>query len=275
MVISGKYRFFFKFAVLVVVLVLAYGIWVEPGRLAVNQETWRSVKGLGIKFVLLSDLHIPSNRFDLNKILAALERERPDYIFVAGDTRKHGQTTEASHRFFSRMAAFGRVIVVLGDKDLCGRAGQCLYCYHNYVTRSIDDLPYTLLRNSFVLDSAKNIAVYGVDDPVSNSDKMGFTESVDISRLNILLVHSTHKLKREEMKRFDIVLAGNTHGGQIFFLKPFLKYYKDSFDTRFTGGSYVIDKTHLLVSKGVGTSYLPIRLGVSPEMSVITVKRPF
>jgi predicted MPP superfamily phosphohydrolase len=69
--------------------------------------------------------------------------------------------------------------------------------------------------------------------------------------------------------RFDLIVSGHTHGGQLalFGWAPFTP----AGSGRFVSGEYVTPLGRLYVTRGLGTSLLPIRLGSRPELVFITV----
>ena len=100
--------------------------------------------------------------------------------------------------------------------------------------RGVDDLPLTLSRIK-------------TDDPV------------------LLMVHEPDIFPRVP-PRVALTLAGHTHGGQIRV--PFLwpHFVPSKYGARFAYGHVVEDERHLIVSGGLGTSIIPVRLGVPPEI---------
>ena len=100
--------------------------------------------------------------------------------------------------------------------------------------RGVDDLPLTLSRIT-------------TDDPV------------------LLLVHEPDIFPRVPA-RVALTLAGHTHGGQIRV--PFIwpHFVPSKYGARFAYGHVVEDERHLIVSGGLGTSIIPARLGVPPEI---------
>lgn len=66
--------------------------------------------------------------------------------------------------------------------------------------------------------------------------------------------------------RFELCLSGHAHGGQIAFRgwAPF----RPVGSGRFVAGFYNMPGCRLFVSKGVGTSVLPMRWGAAPEVIV-------
>jgi uncharacterized protein len=100
--------------------------------------------------------------------------------------------------------------------------------------RGVDDLPLTLSRIK-------------TDDPI------------------LLMVHEPDIFPRVP-ERVALTLAGHTHGGQIRV--PFLwpHFVPSKYGARFAYGHVVEDERHLIVSGGLGTSIIPARLGVPPEI---------
>jgi len=134
--------------------------------------------------------------------------------------------------------------VLENDSVLLGEAGQRFWLAglgdqvairlgHGHF-RGVDDLPGTL-------------AHVRTDDPV------------------ILLVHEPDVFTRVPA-RVALTLAGHTHGGQIKFpmVPPF--WVPSEYGARFAYGHVVEDDRHLIVSGGLGTSGVPLRLGVPPEI---------
>jgi len=103
----------------------------------------------------------------------------------------------------------------------------------------VDDLPGTLKRIQ-------------TDDPV------------------VLLVHEPD-IFTEVPARVALTLAGHTHGGQIRV--PFIwpQFVPSKYGARFAYGHIIENDRHLIVSGGLGTSVIPARLGVPPEILHVTL----
>ncbi len=133
--------------------------------------------------------------------------------------------------------------VLLGEPGrrfwLAGIGDQLAYWLGPSRFRGVDDLPGTLKRVS-------------TDDPV------------------ILLVHEPD-IFTQVPERVSLTIAGHTHGGQIRI--PFVPptWAPSAYGARFAYGHVVEDGRHLIVSGGLGTSKVPLRLGVPPEIVHITL----
>lgn len=71
----------------------------------------------------------------------------------------------------------------------------------------------------------------------------------------------------------DLFIAGHTHGGQLCL--PFAACAAlNPFYARYRRGAYRERGKTMIVSSGVGTTFVPLRLGVPPEIVVIELRPP-
>ena len=117
---------------------------------------------------------------------------------------------------------------------LAGIGDQLAYPLGHGRFRGVDDLPGTL-------------AQVDTDDPV------------------LLLVHEPDIFSRVPA-RVALTLAGHTHGGQIRIPLIWPFFVPSKYGSRYAYGHVVEDNRHLIVSGGLGTSVIPARLGVPPEI---------
>jgi len=117
---------------------------------------------------------------------------------------------------------------------LAGIGDQIAYRLGHGRFRGVDDLPATL-------------AQVRTDDPV------------------ILLAHEPDIFPRVP-SRVALTFAGHTHGGQIRVPLIWPVFVPSKYGARFAYGHVVEDDRHLIVSGGLGTSIIPARLGVPPEI---------
>src|SRR5262249_41525020 len=72
--------------------------------------------------------------------------------------------------------------------------------------------------------------------------------------------------------RVAITLAGHTHGGQVALPWIGRRVVPSRYGERYAIGHVVEGGKHLFVTPGIGTSILPVRFGVPPEISVLTMR---
>ena len=119
-----------------------------------------------------------------------------------------------------------------------------------------DQLAYILGPGRFVGvdDLAGTLARVTTDDPL------------------ILLAHEPD-IFTQVPPRVALTLSGHTHGGQVVFpmLPPL--WVPSAYGARFAYGHIVEDDRHMIVSGGLGTSIVPLRLGVPPEIVRVRLGR--
>jgi uncharacterized protein len=105
---------------------------------------------------------------------------------------------------------------------------------------------------------------------------------------NILLSHNPDTFPRAAALGIELSLAGHTHGGQLRFALGDRQWSPASFVTPFVAGLYRLPlgpeggggetvpcprkSAFLYVNQGLGTFGLPVRLGVPPEITVLTLR---
>jgi uncharacterized protein len=250
-----------------------YSWRIEPFFLHVNEiELFDESIKKNCTMVFMADLHIPLSRNIERKIIANLAAIKPDIILIGGDFSAYRTKFPLSLEKIKLLSNYGKVIMVMGNTDQCG-ARQCMYCSLKYPVDRLDSLPMKILRNDTIELPEFGITIFGLDDPVTNQDETTIFHLLKKSQFNILLLHSVYKLTEDQKKYFNLICSGHTHGGQIFFLKPFLHIFDPAIDPAYISGLYKVGKTTLLVSNGIGESVIPIRFGVLPEITTIHLRR--
>lgn len=142
-----------------------------------------------------------------------------------------------------RLAPMENDVLLLGEPGarfwLAGLGDQLAYRIGHSQFRGVDDLPGTLRK-------------VDTDDPV------------------ILLVHEPD-IFTQVPDRVSLTLAGHTHGGQIRLPLVPPVWTPSQYGARFAYGHIVEQGRHLIVSGGLGTSKVPLRLGVPPEIVRVTL----
>ena len=86
----------------------------------------------------------------------------------------------------------------------------------------------------------------------------------------LLLIHYPTQADRLEGRRYDLILAGHSHGGQVripFYGAPILPYGVG----RFQKGFYESLGGPLYVNVGIGTYRFPVRFNCRPELTVVSL----
>jgi len=95
---------------------------------------------------------------------------------------------------------------------------------------------------------------------------------------NILLSHNPNSFRRAAEMGIELSLAGHTHGGQVKVEIVDHSFTPAKLITDFVAGLYQLpmgqngEKAALYVNRGLGTFGVPVRLGVTPEITLLTLR---
>ena len=227
----------------------------------------------GIKVAHLSDLHIKNIGLKENKILGILKEEKPDLIFVTGDFISFKGSYEPSISFLRQLNPSLGIYAVLGNTEYSNENGSCTLCHEDRSKSLKKKQNPIFLRNSFIplKINGKILNIIGVDDPVDKkSDLKTALKNVISGDPSILLAHSPEIFEEASGLGIDFLLAGHNHGGQIFVTKFLRKIFPLNPALEFLEGFFQKGKTLMYVNRGIGTSYLPFRFGIKPEITFFT-----
>jgi len=228
----------------------------------------------GKKAVLLSDIHLSAEHTRrADALLADIAAIDPDIIFLVGDFVPWGATKadySAVFDFLRHLDAPLGIFAVLGDADVqLGRA-SCTFCHSQDLRK-----PTRLNHVQFIRDNFVDIAVNGDTVRIAGLDSWEekLPEMVKLPRLlsrspTILLSHASLVYKGVPENRDVLVLAGDTHGGQVYLPGLVWKLWRRKPDPDHMYGLFNDGRKYLYVTSGIGTSGLPFRLGVPPEIAV-------
>jgi|ERR1044071_5110237 predicted MPP superfamily phosphohydrolase len=268
-------------AVLVLIPVLTgiYAFLIEPSRLVVKEETIRLANwptGFeNLKIAVLSDLHVGSPFITAEKlrfIVLQVNATQPDLIVILGDFMIQNVVggkqvePEAIAENLKNLRARHGVYAVLGNHDWWydgPRVGRALEAVG---IRVLDDDVMRIERDG------QAIWLAGLKDAWTNrTDINGTLRKVTDENPIIALTHNPDLFVKIP-PRVILTLAGHTHGGQVNF--PFFGPTKvpSEYGKRYAAGHIIENNHHLYVTTGIGTSIIPVRFRVPPEIVILTLK---
>jgi uncharacterized protein len=231
----------------------------------------------GLRIAHLSDFHfgVPSPGIGAVWQAAVWARERrPDLVAITGDLLTHPRGEPMLRRL---MRVLPRpTVAVLGNHDIAlSRDPQAR-------ASNLTELePATLLRDEGRLLELRGRSVWvaGADPRliVRRRRKLDpnrlAEESEGEADLSILLCHYPRVLDRLEPGRFDLVLAGHMHDGQIALPYPGGKVRLADPSADFNAGIYRSPAATMHVSAGLGTTFVPFRFAARPEATELVLRR--
>jgi predicted MPP superfamily phosphohydrolase len=252
-------------------LCLAYMFWEAKNLYIRRQELYLPKWPIGfngIKILFLTDIH---RRTIPHSVRAELAREKIDLVILGGDITEKGVPMGRVAENCQFLSSLGPVYFVWGNHDY-----KVNYRELDILLR---ELKVHVLDNRAVSFESGDDRLWlvGVDDITVNRDnlKLALAE-IESPGYRLLLSHNPSIVEKlTELEQIQGVLSGHTHGGQIClpFTGPIYSG-KESVVTKYNSGEYLLynGKTKLFVSKGVGTSKLPLRLLAPPELHILTMK---
>ena len=259
-------------------LLFVYITVVEPNWLEVTRhEAWFQTlppEFDGLVIAHLSDLHIVQYGRREHRVLTLLSEAKPGLIVITGDFLSKGSNPATIQRFLRDLGPlrtpFG-VWAVLGTHEHTDWAVKGEEARRQFFA----DTDTTLLVNDGgrIGRGLDTLTLIGVDDPYTGHDKLGEAmKGLQRTPFAILLTHSPEIFRKADLARFDLVLAGHTHGGQVRL--PLIgSLWLPEGSEEYEAGWFSGVNAKMYVSRGVGTSILPVRFLSRPEIALITLKR--
>lgn len=263
-----------------------WGFWWEPDQLAVRRVTlalpgW-PVGHEPLTVAVMSDLHAGSPYIDAAKIVRVVESVNaagPDLVLLLGDYVTHGvvggtrmDPAEIGKLLAGLEAPLG-VYAVLGNHDWWDRA------HDGFDGAEAIRSALTLAGAAVIDNEAHRIDrpegdfwLLGIGDALEGSPKIdeplaGIQDSLPV----IAFTHNPDLFPHIPVQ-VTLTLAGHTHGGQVAIPLVGRPVVPSEFGERFAYGHIVEDNRHLYVTSGVGTSILPVRFRVPPEVVLLTIQ---
>ena len=263
----------------------AYGLFLEPNRVSVTRHqlgTSAAARERVLRFVQLTDLHLHEVDGQARRIAGVVNHLQPDLVLLTGDAIDKQDRLRELGLFLDLLDPSTPKYATLGNWEHW--AGVDLDQLHRvYAGRNCRLLVNETASLGF---AGEEILITGLDDLTGG--KPSITEAlhgVEPRPFHLLLAHSpayrdilpsdaragkVSGLPEGEgidLTRYALqyMLSGHTHGGQVALVgwAPF----RPPGSGRYVSGWYRDGEPELYVSRGLGMSTLPVRLGAPPEVA--------
>jgi uncharacterized protein len=272
-----RLRIAFAAIILFLAGVAFWGFFIEPGRLVTRAETIQIDKWPqpldGLRIVVLSDIHVDNwfiTEKKLRTIVARVNHLQPELIvilgdYIAGDGRATDRVEpEVFAPVLKDLRAPLGVYSVLGNHDWWYNGGKVRRALEQNGIKVLDD------ESAKVEARGTSFWLVGLADLWTRPQRIAATVAgVPEGQPLIALTHNPDIFPNVP-PRVPLLLAGHTHGGQVRF--PIIGPVVESSEYGWVHGHVFADNHHLFVTTGIGTSIVPVRFGVPPEIVVLTIK---
>lgn len=256
-----------------------YSIFVSVGRLNIDYTTLSSEKispDLNeISIAFFSDIHYGTfmNEERLTTMIEKINNTHPDILVFAGDIFDHPeinmpneQSVQAVTTLMNSLEAPLGKFAVLGDQDQANDDIKAV------VQNLLYQSDFELLNNQSIRlrnQTNASISLIGVDSLINgNPDFTSAYGNVNAEEYNILVSHCPDIVSSTNipLTSTDLIVAGHSLGGQVYI--PLIgPVFSVEGAKRYNHGSYTINTTKLMITNGLGTMDMDMRLFAPPQLT--------
>ena len=226
--------------------------FVEPSWLRVTQFDLASE--VTCRFVQFSDLHYKGDAEYASEVVRTINALEPEFVCFTGDLIEEARYAPAALEFIRRI-----------DRPVYGCPGN--WDYNSRASFAAFEKTFRATGGDWLEDrtallQARDLELIGMG--LRGVNVLGKARA----KRRVLLIHYPIQADRLDGRKYDLILAGHSHGGQVripFLGAPVLPYGVG----RYQLGRYESLGGPLYVNAGVGTYMLPVRFNCRPEITVI------
>ena len=215
------------------------------------------------KIVVASDFHIDmaTPLWRIKQIVNLINAQNPDYILLVGDIiDDEPEGLDEKLEELKKLKA-KKIYLSFGNHEHYNSYAKWMLKFTN--------MGFDVLYNTGELINDTGIFVGGVPDMYSvdpNYDKLMYYAKDE--NYKILMSHSPLLAKQIEKDKFNLIVSGHTHGGQIF---PF--HFVSKSANEYLAGMYEVNGNSLYITRGAGYWGPPMRLFAPSDITVFNFKR--
>ncbi len=235
----------------------------------------------GFKIAFISDIQADryTNDKRLERFISKVNSTNPDLVLIAGDmitsTPKYINT---SAKYVGKLKSKYGIYSCIGDHDN--------WAYWNENGRSVKEITGALRKNNVqMIDNNRKIIDVNKSqvnitfvtntyvEKISDETLDSLTSLDKNYELKIFLTHQPRDrfIKAAIKYKYDLLLNGHTHGGQVTFFFPFYNLSATLVETKYVRGDFKFGDMLMVVTRGLGMSLLPLRYNSTPEATLIVL----
>lgn len=204
-----------------------------------------------VRLLYASDLHLgwPWTRCVPDQVLDAVRATRPDALLLGGDLCDGVRALARLAELVRAARELTHVLAVPGNHDL--RLGG----------ERVRDV-VTSAGGTWLVGDDHRIGAVLIE---GRARKLGSAAAPPAGTTRVLCAHRPAIVAAARRARFDIVLAGHLHGGQLVLFERNGRLYPYAWLDRWNGPRFDLDGTTMLVSRGAGDAF-PLRFRCPREV---------
>lgn len=225
----------------------------------------------GLKIIQISDIHYmqTTDIDDIKKIVDEINTLKPDIVLFTGDIldkaikykeKDLNNLTEELKNIEVNIEKY----YVKGDHDL--NFDNIDMIYSNSDFKSLNDTYKLIYYNGsdpiLLVGISSNYKKNHIKEDIKN-----ILSSIDKKyKYSILLLHEPDFIDEIDYKKFNLILSAHSLNGQINI--PFIKnLFLQDYSKKYYKNYYLLDKTKLYISSGIGTTKIKFRFLNKPSIN--------
>ena len=278
---SGKKRIRFTLLALLILIVscVVWGLLIEPNRLILHQETiqidnWPKELS-GLRIAVIADIHTGGPFINDQKLKDIVDRTNalnPDLIVLLGDYmspnswHSHRVEPEVTAEGLKSLKAQLGVYSVLGNHDWWYNGEKVRRAFEQNGIRVLEDEVMEIKWRE------KSFWLAGLADLWTRPQHVSDTIAKVPQGSTIIAMTHNPDIFPSLPRSVPLLLAAHTHGGQVDLPLIGTPIVPSHFGRRYTAGQVFENDHHMFVTTGIGTSILPVRFRVPPEIVILTIQ---
>jgi hypothetical protein len=247
-------RKFLALAGLTIPGAIAADACIEPGALRITNLPLRAEGELRI--VHFTDFHYKGDTDFAARVIRKINELAPDFVLFTGDVVEDIRFAQPALEFLRQI-----------ERPLYGSPGN--HEYRSGITFRDLTEAFAATGGEWLVDRSAVLPAHDLEIVGMGIIGIHAFRPPQAAR-RILLNHYPEMSDRLNGARFDLILAGHSHGGQVrlpFYGAPVVPYGVGRYDH----GYFETKGGPLYVNAGIGTYYFPFRFNCLPELTVITL----
>ncbi len=223
--------------------------------------------GRTLRVVQLTDIHagLYMTRDEIRRYVDQVIALRPDLFVLTGDYISNSMVfLPGCVEELARVRASFGTFATLGNHDhWYGRRNEMQALFRRHGIRLLNNAQAVIQTEGGIF------AVAGIDDLLTGEpDLEAAVGGLGSAVPTLLLSHRPEIFPRAAARGIPLTLAGHWHGGQVQLPLPGGAISMAHLRTPYPEGLYRIGAAHLYVSRGIGTTFTPVRLNAPPEITL-------
>lgn len=254
-----------------------YGSFIEPQKITISNTKINNGHN-NIKAVFIADFHLGPYKGEnfVEKVINQVDKINPDLVLLGGDYVYNSSKYAPLIKNLSPLAKKYNTFAILGNHeyDISIESRDYDIPQAIIIENILKETGITLLKdsNTIINIKGKDIQIVGINDI--------FYEYTDINMafknykpdlFTIVLAHNPDTaLYIDNNYRFDFMLSGHTHGGQIRLpiIGPILPI-PNHLGRKYDKGKFTINNHKVIITSGIGETGPRARLFNQPEILII------